>query len=74
MAGVVSTPGFFDADVPRSMEETMFGVTAFVGVCAALLIVAGIFFVLPVSVAVAAVLEVSGVILAVAFLGLTDGM
>ena len=52
----------------------MFGVTAFVGVCAALLIVAGIFFVLPVSVAVAAVLEVSGVILAVAFLGLTDGM
>jgi hypothetical protein len=51
----------------------MSGVAAFLGLFAAILIAAGIFFVSPVSLAIAAVLEMSGVVLAVAFFGLTDG-
>jgi len=52
----------------------MSGVTALLGVAAVAMIAAGIYFVSPVSLSVGAALEMSGAALAVAFLGLTDGL
>lgn len=51
----------------------MRGVTALVGVVAAILIAAGVDFSVAPSHVAAAVLELSGVVMAVAFFGLADG-
>jgi hypothetical protein len=52
----------------------MSSITAFLGVIALLMIAAGIYFVAPISLSVGAVFEMSGAVLAVAFVGLTDGL
>jgi hypothetical protein len=52
----------------------MSSVTAFLGVIALIMIAAGIYFVSPMSVSVGALVEMSGAVLAVAFVGLVDGL
>ncbi len=52
----------------------MSSITAFLGVVALAMIALGIYFVAPMSVSVGGLFEMSGAVLAVAFVGLTDGL
>ena len=52
----------------------MSSITAVLGVVALVMIAVGIYFVSPLSLSVGAMVEMSGAVLAVAFVGLTDGL
>jgi hypothetical protein len=52
----------------------MSSITAFLGFFALVMIASGIYFVAPISVSVGGLFEMSGAVLAVVFVGLTDGL